>query len=187
MDRVGNRRTAVLGLGNVLMADDALGPYLVQLLLAGYDFDEGVTLHDLGTPGLDLHPFLVDQDALIVIDTVRATGTPGELRLYRRDEILTHPPQARVGPHDPGLKEALLSLEFSHGSVRDLLLVGIVPETTDSRIGLSPSVRRGLKPAEAAVVDELRRLGHEVTARATPRAPDLWWEQPPISTSSDPS
>jgi hydrogenase maturation protease len=178
------RRTAVLGLGNVLMADDALGPYVIQVLLARYEFDEGVTVHDLGTPGLDLHPFLVDQNALVIVDTVRSKGAPGEMRLYRRDEILEHPPQSRVSPHDPGLKEALLSLEFSHGEISDMLLVGVVPEGTESTIGLSPPVQAAVSAVERTVVDELRRLGHEIVPRTPPGDPDLWWERDP-STRGD--
>lgn len=87
---------AVVGLGNVLMGDDALGPTVIKVLEAEYEFPRGVSVQDLGTPGLDLTPYLAGVRALIVVDTVQASGAPGEVRLYRRDEILKHPPQARL-------------------------------------------------------------------------------------------
>ena len=97
-------RVAVFGLGNVLMRDDALGPRVIGLLQSRYDFPDGVSLVDLGTPGLDLHPHLEEIDAAIIVDTIRAQGDAGETRLYRRDEILRHAPGQRLSPHDPGLK-----------------------------------------------------------------------------------
>jgi hydrogenase maturation protease len=170
-------KVAVLGLGNVLMLDDALGPYAVRLLEARYAFPDGVIVQDLGTPGLDLHPYLRGQGAVIFVDTVGAAGAPGELRLYRRDEILKHPPPARVSPHDPGVKEALLSLEFATGGPSDVLLIGVIPEVVDAGVGLSPAVRGALPAVEAEILAELERLGRAATPLESPGLPDLWWEK----------
>ena len=106
-------RVAVIGLGNVLLGDDGFGPHVVQVLLAGWDFPEGVAVHDLGTPGLDLAPWIHGLDALILVDGVRSEAPPGTLRLYRRAEVLSHPPGPRVSPHDPGLLEALMAAELA--------------------------------------------------------------------------
>ena len=97
-------RVGVLGLGNVLMGDDAFGPWVVQMLLAGYEFPEGVSVEDLGTPGLDLMPYVTDLEALVLVDTVRSGAPPGTVRLYRRDELLKHAPWPRLSPHDPGVE-----------------------------------------------------------------------------------
>ena len=90
----------VFGLGNVLMGDDALGPTVIAHLLAGFEFPNEVHVEDLGTPGLDLHPHLAGRRRLILADVVKSEGEPGELRLYRKDEILKHAPGVRVSPHD---------------------------------------------------------------------------------------
>ena len=66
----------MIGLGNVLMGDDAFGPWVVQTLLAEHDFPEGVAVEDLGTPGLDLTPYVTDLEALVLVDTVRADAPP---------------------------------------------------------------------------------------------------------------
>lgn len=169
--------TTVVGLGNVLMADDAFGPYFVRWLEARFEIPAEVELADLGTPGLDLYPHLVGREVVIIADTVRSEGEPGELRLYRRDEILQHAPQARVGPHDPGLKETLLSLEFAGQLPREVLLVGVIPASTDSTLGLSAPVLDALASAASAVVAELGRLGFRVTPRSEAQPLDLWWEE----------
>ena len=168
--------TTIVGLGNVLMADDAFGPYFVRWFEAHYSVPKGVEVVDLGTPGLDLYPHLVHRDVVIIADTVRSPGEAGDLRVYQRDDILQHAPEARVNPHDPGLKETLLSLEFAGHLPDVVLLVGVVPESTDSKIGLSQAVYEALESAGSAVVHELRALGFDCPPREETAEMDLWWE-----------
>ena len=172
------RSIGVVGLGNVLMGDDAFGPWVVQVLLAEHVFAEGVAVNDLGTPGLDLVPWVTNLEALILVDTVRSEAPPGTIRLYRRDDILKHPPQTRLSPHDPGLKEALLTAEFAGQAPREVFLVGAVPEQTEMGVGLSPAVRDAVSPAADEVLRELERLGRPATRRDTPAKPQIWWEEP---------
>lgn len=176
-DGNGPPRSAVLGLGNVLVGDDALGPWVVQKLLAEWDFPPEVRVQDLGTPGLDLHPYLSDCEHAVLVDVVRSEGAPGELRLYDRDQILTHPPGIRTTPHDPGVKEALLSLEFAGGGPEQVLLVGVIPgRVEEGSVGLSPPVRAAVDFALDAVIRELERVGHAPVRRENPDPPDIWWE-----------
>jgi hydrogenase maturation protease len=165
----------VFGLGNVLMGDDALGPTVIAHLLAGYEFPDGVHLEDLGTPGLDMHPHLAGRQAIILIDVVKSAGDPGELRLYRRDEILRHAPGVRVSPHDPGVKEALLALQFADDEP-EILLVGVIPDKIEHATSMTVTVRAAVTPAIAAVLAELERLDVPAVRRAAPGHPDLWWE-----------
>lgn len=167
----------VLGLGNVLMGDDGIGPYVIEALSAAYRFPAGVSLLDLGTPGLDLAPFLLGADAVVVIDSVLSEGTPGSLRQYRRDAILAHAPRHRLGPHDPGFKQTLLTLDFAGCAPKEVLLVGIVPQGTEQGAGLSPAVQEAVPLAVAAVVTELRRLGSDPVALPSPGVVSPWWER----------
>ena len=173
----GGPRIAVVGLGNVLMADDGFGPYVVRVLEATYEFPSGVALLDAGTPGLDLVPFLEGLDALIVVDTVRADGSPGTMHTYRREEILRHAAGPRTSPHDPGLKETLWTLEFVGRAPRDVLLVGVVPGPLVTDPHLSTAVRDAVPRAVESVVAELERLGVPAPARTSPKSPGIWWEQ----------
>ena len=167
----------VLGLGNVLMGDDGFGPYAIEALTAAYEFPPAVSVVDVGTPGLDLAPFLIGADAVIVLDTVRSDGPPGALRTYSRDALLKHAPAQRLGPHDPGFKQTLLTLDFAGLGPREVTLVGVIPQTTAPCARLSPPVRASITGAVRAVVAELERLGAPAVARrdAAPAAP--WWER----------
>lgn len=173
------RRVAVLGLGNVLMGDDAAGPYVLRLLEAGHDLPAEVDLRDLGTPGPELAHIVEGLDALIVVDTIRVPGgTPGDLRLLRRPDIVKGKVPERLSPHDPSLRGALLAAELLGQSPPEVLLVGIVPGHAELGIGLTPEVREALPAALAAVVAELERLGVPVGKRAEEaREAEVWWEE----------
>jgi hydrogenase maturation protease len=172
---------ALLGLGNVLMGDDGIGPFVIQQFQSHYNVPPDVTVEDLGTPGLDLIPFLIDLDAVIFVDTVRSTGSPGDLRVYHTEEILKHAPNPRMSPHDPGLKSALLSLRLAGAGPRDATLVGVIPALVATGPGLSDPVRAAVDAAIDAVVCELARLGVQATPREHAEANTPWWEEPSIA------
>ena len=177
----------VIGLGNVLMADDGFGPYVVHKLHATYEFPEEVSVIDVGTPGLDLTPYVMHANKLIVVDTVRSDGAAGSIRLYRRDQILRHAPQPRLGPHDPGLKETLLALDFNGTGPDEVLLVGVIPGVTTARPHLTEAVLAAVPHAVAEVFKELARLGATPSPRLHPSTEGPWWEEPTDTLAGDSS
>jgi hydrogenase maturation protease len=170
-------RVAVIGLGNVLMGDDGFGPQVARTLDATYEFEPGVSVEDLGTPGLNLTPYIANIDSLVVVDTIHADGDVGELRHYRKEELLRHPPGPRTSPHDPGLKEALLSMEMAERGPGEVLLIGMIVTGIGYRPGLSPPALCAVPPAMNAVLEELDRQGIRYSRRDPPLDPDLWWLQ----------
>ena len=166
----------VLGLGNVLMGDDALGPWVVEDLLARWEFPEGVSVVDVGTPGLDLTPYLADAEAVFLVDTVKADAPPGTLKVYSRGQLLARGPQPRVSPHDPGLAEALFSLDFAGCAPKQVTLVGVVPEKVEKGVRLTPAVRAAVPAASEEVAGRLAWLG--LAPRRRPGAfTRPWWER----------
>lgn len=171
-------KVAVVGLGNILVGDDAFGPYVVRQFGAQYDVDDGVQVLDLGTPGLDLAPHLDGLDALIVVDTVSADAQPGTIRVYTKDELLAKPTPSRTNPHQPGVKETLLMLELEGEGPGEVLLIGAVPQRVETGVGLTEALRDAVPDAMERVAEELARLGHPATRRKVARDPDIWWERP---------
>jgi hydrogenase maturation protease len=169
----------VVGLGNVLMGDDALGPWVIHYLAASYEFPDTVSLVDAGTPGLDLTPFLSGVPAIVLVDTVSSNGDPGELRLYRHEQLLKLAPQPRLSPHDPGVTETLQILELEGGGPSELLLVGVIPGPVQTGVGLSSAVRDAVPVAAELVLLELVRLGVAVGRRVDPWPEPPWWEVVP--------
>jgi len=178
------RRIGVLGIGNVLMGDDGVGPYTIKLLEARYDFPENVRLEDLGTPGLGITAAFAEYDAMILVDSVSAKKKPGEVQLYSKEQLVLVPLKTRVSPHDPALVEALLFAEFSGKCPKEVLLVGVVPLVCELGCGMSDAAHIGMETAIRAVLAELERLGVELKLKAKPEEPAIWWQRNAITDSS---
>jgi hydrogenase maturation protease len=170
------RPIRILGVGNVLCTDDGLGPYAIKVLEAQFEFPENVEVIDLGTPGLDFTPYLSNARMVIVLDTVKSEEAAGTLRLLRDGEIVAKPPPSRMSPHEPGLREALMATEFSDCSPEEILLIGVVPESTGQGTKLTDAVRSAVPQVVDAVMVELERLGHPPVRRDPQAELDLWWE-----------
>jgi hydrogenase maturation protease len=167
--------TYVLGLGNVLMGDDGFGPVVVKTFLNEYIVGAAVDVVDLGTPGLDLAPWFADAERIILVDTVKAKLPAGTLLHYTKADVLRDVPRARLGPHDPGVKEALLALELAGRAPRELTLIGVVPRSVAYSMELSSVVRDAVPMAVEAIVETLARAGETAVRRLEPvREAHVW-------------
>ena len=171
------RSISVLGLGSVLMGDDAVGPYILHTLEAGWSFPAHVRLLDAGTPGLGFSSMLAGVEALVVLDAVNLNKAPGTVEVLSREDLFRSAPAPRTTPHDPGLAEALLALDLSGEGPLRLRVIGVQPGSVQKGTGLTPAVQAAVPVALAAVLDEMDALGAPGLPLATPRAPDIWWEQ----------
>jgi hydrogenase maturation protease len=178
-----------MGVGNVLMGDDALGPFVIESLQAAFELPGNVTVLDAGTPGLDLTLFLDGFDAIIAIDALQpvkppghgqAQGKPGDVRAFRRKELLAGGLPIVLSPHEPTLREALFRLDVLGRCPPDVLLVGAYPERVETGTGLSPAVRAAVPFIEVQVLRELQRLGSRAVPRREPQPARIWWEAPAV-------
>jgi hydrogenase maturation protease len=165
----------ILGIGNILMGDDGLGPYVIQMLMSRFDFPDHVELVDGGTPGLDFLPYISHARSVIVLDTVSSKGRPGEIKIYRDREIIGSAPPPRMSPHQPGLRESLMATELTDASPQEMVLIGVVPETVEQGTTLSPPVQSAVQNVIDTVLEELDRLDAAPTPAEPARDPDLWW------------
>jgi hydrogenase maturation protease len=145
---------AVYGIGNILLGDDGIGPAVVRELQS-IALPAGITVEDLGTPSLDLPSFLMGFDSVIFVDAVAADAPPGSIRLYTRDEITAVQPGIRISPHEPSINDALIVLDFAGTAPRDVVLVGIVPETLEGGLRLSPTLEAAIPHAVSAVLSQI--------------------------------
>lgn len=154
-------KTAIYGIGNILIGDDGVGPAVINYLASHVTFDENLTIEDLGTPSLDLPNYLIGYDLVIFVDAVAVDAPPGTIRIFSREEIIATPPGIRISPHEPTINDALIVLDFAGGAPKDVVLVGIVPETLDGGMTLSPPVAEAVPRAAEVVLAELaKRAGN---------------------------
>lgn len=169
-------RTLVAGIGNVLMSDDAIGPYCVRQLVAQYSFPSGVAVEDLGTPGLDLALHLSDADVVILIDALH--GAPGgKIGVFDFGELSGSGAGVRLDTHAPALAESIQVARLTSDRPRDVTLIGLGGENFDHGTALTPAVGALMPALIATVLKELATRGIAAVLRDAPSAPDVWWVQ----------
>jgi hydrogenase maturation protease len=175
------KRVLIAGIGNILLGDDGVGPYVVRLLESSYLFDQGVELADLGTPALDFIDHIAGLDALIVIDSVDNGKTGGAVTLYGKRDLLANAPSIRLDTHSPAITGSLVAADVFFGvSPREVLLIGISASYYNAGCELSAPVKAAVGEVVRLVLAELDRLG--VGYKARPRADNnIWWMRVPES------
>lgn len=93
---------------------------------------------------------------------------PGTVHVFSRDEITSVPTGIRVSPHEPTINDALIVLDFAGTAPRQVVLVGVVPETLEGGMALSPRVAGAVSGAADAILREMGRAD----AAWQPRAAD---------------
>lgn len=168
-------RVSILGLGNVLLGDDAFGPLTIEIFRSQFESGPEIEIMDLGTPGLDLAPYLYGRDSVILVDAVEADGEPGTVRVYGETDLSERAAHLRVTDHDLGLLESIAHLRFLGRAPLDLAIVGIIPESCLFGSGISSKIAAAVAMAIAQIVRILMEHGVYCKERSHPLQPKLWW------------
>lgn len=150
------RGVLVLGIGNVLCSDDAVGVRVAEALTESYRFPEAVRVQEMGTP-VDLNPLLRGVTHLIVIDAIMADDHPGSIFRLRPEDIPYESP-IKTSLHQVGLLEGLAMASLV-GCRPETVIFGVRPENLGPGLDLSPAVQHAVPQVAAFVVEELERLG----------------------------
>lgn len=148
----------VLGLGNLLMQDDAVGIHAVQQLQRDYRLPSQVQLLDGGTLGLDLLPYIEEAERLLIIDALEMRSTPGSLHRLTGDEV----PRAFAGKlsvHQMGLQDLLAVAELQGTLPEQVVVLGVQAASVDVGLELSAPVQQAFEPLLQSVLEQLRDWG----------------------------
>ena len=169
-------RTALIGgIGNVLLGDDGVGPYVLRLLESHYSFGDDIELLDLGTPALDLTHQIVGLRSLILIDCITSDDPAGTVAVYNKEDILKIAPTERLDPHSPALSECLLTAEMLGASPENVLLVGITGTSFEPGEPLTDRVQASIDKVIDEILKELNRLGYSWQKKSFPGTDVVWW------------
>ncbi|MBK1714802.1 HyaD/HybD family hydrogenase maturation endopeptidase [Rubrivivax gelatinosus] len=163
----------VLGIGNVLWADEGFGVRCVEALDARWTFAPHVSLVDGGTQGLYLVHHVQQATRLLIFDAIDYGLEPGTLKLIEDDEVPRFLGAKKMSLHQTGFQEVLALAMLTERYPQSVLLIGCQPEELEDYGGsLRPRVRLALEDALALGVDALRRWGAEPRPRLAPPPAD---------------
>jgi hydrogenase maturation protease len=161
----------VLGIGNLLWADEGFGVRCIEALQQRYEFAPHVQLIDGGTQGLYLVQHVQEATRLLIFDAIDYGLVPGTLKQVENDEVPRFMGAKKMSLHQTGFQEVLMLALLTEKYPREVLLVGCQPEEIDDFGGsLRPVVRAAMEDALALGVDKLRRWGAMPVPRTQPLA-----------------
>lgn len=153
-------RILILGIGNVLWADEGFGVRCVETLAELYRFPETVRLLDGGTQGLYLLPFLEEADALIVFDAIDYGLTPGTMKIIEGDEVPAFMGAKKMSLHQTGFQDVIATAKLMGYCPPTLVLIGCQPEELeDFGGGLRDVTAAQIAPAIDIAVARLKDWG----------------------------
>ena len=163
----------ILGIGNVLWADEGFGVRCVEAMAERYALPDHVRLLDGGTQGLYLLPDLEAADALIVFDAVDYGLPPGTLKVVRDDEVPAFMGAKKMSLHQTGFQDVIATAQLLGRCPERLVLIGCQPvELEDYGGGLRPLTAARIDPAIAEAIAVLAEWGVTL-AEGRSEAPDL--------------
>lgn len=164
-----NTQLLVLGIGNILWADEGFGVRCVEAMNAAYQFGDDVMLMDGGTQGLYLLPYLEDARRLIVFDAVDYGMTPGEMVVARDDDVPRFMGVKKMSLHQTGFQEVIACASLAGKLPESMVLIGVQPEQLEDFGG---SLRDVVKAQIPAAIDtalaQIRAWGISYAPRTTP-------------------
>ncbi len=102
----------VLGIGNLLWADEGFGVRAVEALHRDYEFPPNVTLMDGGTQGIYLVQHIQAARVLVVFDAIDYGLAPGTLKRVEGDAVPKFLGAKKMSLHQTGFQEVLAMAEM---------------------------------------------------------------------------
>lgn len=159
----------VLGIGNILWADEGFGVRCVEALQQRYEFAPHVDLIDGGTQGLYLVQHVQAADALLIFDAIDYGLEPGTIKLIRDDDVPKFMGAKKMSLHQTGFQEVLSLATLTDKYPTHVLLIGCQPQELEDYGGsLRPVVRDAMEKALALGVEQLQAWGAAPSKRETP-------------------
>lgn len=152
-------RALVLGIGNILWADEGFGPRAAEAFAARFAPHPQVEVLDGGTQGLYLLPQIEAADVLVIFDAVDYAQRPGALVVVHDADVPAFMGVRKMSLHQTGFQEVIATAQLLGRCPRRMVLIGVQPEELEDYGG-------GLRPVVAARLDEAVTLAAEALAEA---------------------
>lgn len=154
------RRIVVLGLGNLMRADDAVGMLALQQLRVDVRLPTSVSLVEGGTLGLDLlHP-LDGATHLLALDAIDSGAAAGTLLRFGGDAIADLPISKSV--HLLGFSDLIGAMRLTGNAPAEIVVLGVQPDTIGWGTRLTPGVEGALPELIEMVLAQLERWRAEM-------------------------
>lgn len=166
-------RIVVVGLGNLMRTDDAVGMLAAERLKQDARLPEGVTVVEGGTLGLDLlHP-LQGATHLLALDAIDAGEAPGTVLRFAGDGIADLPISKSV--HLLGFSDLIGAMRLTGDVPQEIVVLGVQPHTIAWGTRLTPTVEWALSKLVDAAHEQISEWAHDLVETPVPAYAESAW------------
>ncbi|MCP4219008.1 MAG: hydrogenase maturation protease [bacterium] len=151
-------KTAVIGIGNILMRDDGLGVHLIDQLSRHPGLPASVRCIDGGTAPFEAMYACGDSNRFIVADAVAAGGEPGMIYNMTVQQWRTC---KSITMHDLSLPDALFMSPGAGTDGFSVQIVGMEPAEISAGLELSQAVKKKFPDFIVRVLQEVVRIDNK--------------------------
>ena len=160
----------ILGIGNILFADEGMGAHMTHYIDEKYNFESSehkVEIMDGGTLAQGLIPYIVKYDYVILIDCIEADGgEPGDVYFFDFDNI---PKGIKWdgSAHEVEMLQTLQMMEM-HGDRPETKILGLIPKrlyTEETTFELSTEILGSVDLMENIITKHLTKMGINVLVK----------------------
>jgi len=155
-------KTAIMGFGNPVRSDDAVGIYVIEELKKTIGNTEGISIFDMGTSAFEVLFGLQGHDKIILVDAVINSKEPiGTLFKVPAEEVLQAPQDdPLVFLHGMKWDQALSYAKKILGAAypEDISVYLIAIDNTKLEIELSTPVKQAGDRVVQHILEELKQI-----------------------------
>ena len=159
-------KVLIFGAGNLLLSDEGFGVHFIRHLQDRYRFPPEIELFDGGTLGIMVSHMLEDADIVYLVDVIEASGAPGDVHRYEKDDFMLGTLPIKMSPHQIGIQEVLALSEIRERCPERITLLGVIPSSYEAGVDLSPTLAAKLPVLAEMLLEELTAAGHQIVRRA---------------------
>lgn len=149
-------KLSVIGIGNILLRDDGIGIHIINELQKE-KFKNNIDLIDGGTSTLDLLGYFVENDKIIIVDSLKGGHPPGTIYKITPEELGSYI-KANSSLHDVQVLDIVKQANFM-GHFPKVTIIGIEPEEIFYDMDLSETLNNEIPNIINIIKEE---INHEI-------------------------
>jgi hydrogenase maturation protease len=152
-----NNCVTILGVGNILLADEGFGVHFIRWFSERYKPSDSIRMIDGGTLGYALIDIICNCDNLIVIDVLKAKDTPGSIYRFNTGEMQAHMPPPTTA-HEVTFFDVLFKVELMDELPQTLFLCIVPQDYGEMNLEMTAIMQEKFPVMEKFLLTELSQL-----------------------------
>ena len=157
-----NKKTLLLGIGNVLQKDDGIGVYASEYLLHNYTFTPELTIVNGGVEGIKLLDLFMENETIVIIDTIMIEDEAGSIYNIPAQKLGGYGLNSGSA-HEIGVLQCLDMLDMQGLARPEANIIGIIPQEITFEFALSPTLIEAFEGYIKVILADLEAKGFHAT------------------------